>query len=67
MRAALRDLAAHFERQIPRIGRYARHPAVTNERGIVSLPPDPLPKLAAGIAVAAGLACTMAVRRRPPS
>jgi glyoxylase-like metal-dependent hydrolase (beta-lactamase superfamily II) len=67
MRAALRDLAAHFERQIPRIGRYARQPAVTNERGLVSLPPDPLPKLAAGVAVAAGLACTMAVKRRRPS
>ena len=65
MRAALRNLVARFEEQeIPRIGRYARRPAVTNERGIVSLPPDPLPKLAAGIAVAAGLACTMAVRRR---
>jgi glyoxylase-like metal-dependent hydrolase (beta-lactamase superfamily II) len=68
MRAALRNLAAHFhEKQVPRIGRYARRPAITNERGIVSLPPDPLPKLAAGIAVAAGLACTMAVRRRRPS
>jgi glyoxylase-like metal-dependent hydrolase (beta-lactamase superfamily II) len=65
MRAALRDLAAHFaEKQIPRIGRYVRRPAVTNERGVVSLPPDPLPKLAAGIAVAAGLACTLAVSRR---
>jgi glyoxylase-like metal-dependent hydrolase (beta-lactamase superfamily II) len=67
MRAALRNLAAHFDEKVPRIGRYARRPAVTNERGIVSLPPDPLPKLAAGIAVAAGLACTMAVRRRRPS
>jgi glyoxylase-like metal-dependent hydrolase (beta-lactamase superfamily II) len=68
MRAALRNLAAHFEdEQIPRIGRYVRRPAVTNERGVVSLPPDPLPKLAAGVAVAAGLACTIAVRRRRPS
>jgi glyoxylase-like metal-dependent hydrolase (beta-lactamase superfamily II) len=68
MRAALRTLAARFDdEQVPRIGRYARRPAITNERGIVSLPPDPLPKLAAGIAVAAGLACTLAVRRRRPS
>jgi glyoxylase-like metal-dependent hydrolase (beta-lactamase superfamily II) len=68
MRAALRNLAARFdEEHIPRIGRYARRPALTNERGVVSLPPDPLPKLVAGIAVAVGLACTMAVRRRRPS
>jgi glyoxylase-like metal-dependent hydrolase (beta-lactamase superfamily II) len=68
MRAALRNLAARFEHdQIPSVGRYARHPAITNERGIVSLPPDPLPKLAAGVAFAAGLACTIAVRRRSGS
>ena len=68
MRAELRNLAAHFEdEQVPTIGRYARHPAITNERGIVSLPPDPLPKLAAGLAVAAGLACTIAVQRRRAS
>jgi glyoxylase-like metal-dependent hydrolase (beta-lactamase superfamily II) len=68
MRAALRNLAAHFEHdQIPGFGRYARHPAITNERGIVSLPPDPLPKLAAGVAFAAGLACTIAVQRRRAS
>ena len=65
MRTALRTVAGRFEdEQVPRLGRYARHPAVTNEQGIVSLPPDPLPKLAAGLAVAAGLACTIAVRRR---
>ena len=65
MRSALRAVAGRFEdEQVPRLGRYARHPAVTNEQGIVSLPPDPLPKLAAGLAVAAGLACTIAVRRR---
>jgi glyoxylase-like metal-dependent hydrolase (beta-lactamase superfamily II) len=68
MRAALRTLAAHFEdEQVPSIGRYARHPAVTNERGVVSLPPDPLPTLAAGLLLAAGLACTIAVQRRRAS
>jgi glyoxylase-like metal-dependent hydrolase (beta-lactamase superfamily II) len=68
MRAELRKLAAHFEdEQVPSIGRYARYPAITNERGIVSLPPDPLPKLAAGLAFAAGLACTIAVQRRRAS
>lgn len=64
MRAALRDLASRFEaREVPRFGRYARQPAVTDERGIVSLPPDPLPKVAAGIAVAAGVAWGLAHNR----
>jgi glyoxylase-like metal-dependent hydrolase (beta-lactamase superfamily II) len=68
MRGALRKLAAHFhEEQVPSIGRYARHPAITNERGVVSLPPDPLPKLAAGLAVAAGVAWTIALQRRRAS
>lgn len=64
MRAALRDLASRFEeREVPRFGRYARQPAITDERGIVSLPPDPLPKVAAGIAVAAGVAWGLAHTR----
>ena len=53
MRAALRNLASRFERdEVPSFGRYAGHPAITDERGIVRLPPDPLPKIVAGIAVA---------------
>jgi glyoxylase-like metal-dependent hydrolase (beta-lactamase superfamily II) len=61
MRSELRELASRFdEREVPSVGRYARHPAVTDERGIVSLPPDPLPKVAAGVAVAAGLAWGLA-------
>lgn len=64
MRAALRDLASRFEeREVPRFGRYTRQPAVTDERGIVSLPPDPLPRVAAGIAVAAGVAWGLAHTR----
>jgi glyoxylase-like metal-dependent hydrolase (beta-lactamase superfamily II) len=55
MRAELHRLAAEFsKREIPAFGRYARHPAITDERGIVSLPPDPLPSVMAGIAIAAG-------------
>ncbi|HLJ45075.1 MAG TPA: MBL fold metallo-hydrolase [Bryobacteraceae bacterium] len=41
---------------IPRHGRYVRESALTNEHGIICLPPkpsDPLPKIAAGIGVAA--------------
>ena len=65
MRAALRALASRFdEREVPSFGRYVRQPAITDGRGIVSLPPDPWPRVAAGAAVAAGLACTCAFQRR---
>ena len=65
MRDALRTLAAHFdEEEVPRIGRYSETPAITDERGLVRLPPDPLPKVLAGVAIAAGLAWTLATRRR---
>ena len=65
MRAGLRALASAFDdEQIPSIGRYARQPAIMDERGIVALPPDPLPKIAAGLVVAAGLAFTIAAQRR---
>jgi glyoxylase-like metal-dependent hydrolase (beta-lactamase superfamily II) len=66
MRMALRELASRFsDREAPRFGRYARRAAVTDERGIVSLPPDPLPKVMAGVAVAAGLAWSLShVRSR---
>jgi glyoxylase-like metal-dependent hydrolase (beta-lactamase superfamily II) len=64
MRRQLRELAARFaEREVPRFGRYGQRPAVTDERGIVSLPPDPLPKVAAGLVVAAGVAWGLAQAR----
>ncbi len=58
---ALRDgldrLAREFDRlAVPEHGRYVRQPAVTDERGVVSVPPpvpDPLPKVVAGVAAAA--------------
>jgi glyoxylase-like metal-dependent hydrolase (beta-lactamase superfamily II) len=53
MREALHALAANFEREVPLYGRYAKDPAVTDEHGIVRLPPDPFPKVAAGLAAAA--------------
>ena len=57
MRLRLRSLAARFsDREVPRLGRYVRRPAVTDERGIVRLPPDPLPRFAAGLAVVAVVA-----------
>jgi glyoxylase-like metal-dependent hydrolase (beta-lactamase superfamily II) len=65
MRSALRQMAARFnEQEVPSLGRYSREPAITDERGIVSLPPDPLPKLAAGVALAAGIAWAIAMQRR---
>jgi glyoxylase-like metal-dependent hydrolase (beta-lactamase superfamily II) len=54
MRERLQALAAGFERsEVPAYGRYAKEPAVTDEHGIVRLPPDPFPKVAAGLAAAA--------------
>ena len=65
MRSHLRELAANFDRrELPAFGRYAYRPAVTDEYGIVSLPPDPLPKVVAGAVIAAGAALALARSRR---
>jgi glyoxylase-like metal-dependent hydrolase (beta-lactamase superfamily II) len=65
MRAQLRELAANFDRrEVPTCGRYAQRPAITDERGIVSLPPDPLPRVLAGVAIAAGAAWALSQKRR---
>lgn len=65
MRTQLRELAANFDRrEVPVFGRYAARPAVTDEYGIVSLPPDPLPKVVAGAAIAAGAALALARSRK---
>lgn len=68
MRAALRDMAAHFQaREVPAFGRYVAQPAVANDRGVMALPPDPLPRVLAGAALAAGVALGLSrARRRPP-
>ena len=63
MRKELHWLARHFaDVEVPRFGRYAKHPAITDEHGIVMLPPDPLPKVAAGV-LAAAVAVALAARR----
>jgi glyoxylase-like metal-dependent hydrolase (beta-lactamase superfamily II) len=73
MRQELRAMAAKFdERERPVFGRYSKAPAVTDERGVVRLPPDPLPRVLAGTATAAAVAWTIAVgaaraRRRQPA
>jgi glyoxylase-like metal-dependent hydrolase (beta-lactamase superfamily II) len=65
MREGLRHLAARFEEnEVPSVGRYSARPALTDERGIVSLPPDPLPKLVAGVAIAGAMAWAINMRRR---
>jgi glyoxylase-like metal-dependent hydrolase (beta-lactamase superfamily II) len=70
MRERLYVLAEHFdELERPRFGRYATQPAIADESGVVLLPPDPLPKVLAGIgaiAATAGLVWTAraAARRR---
>lgn len=63
--AGLRELSDRFrQREVPRFGRYADRPAVTDARGIVSLPPDPLPRVAAGAAMMAGVAWGLSHYRR---
>jgi glyoxylase-like metal-dependent hydrolase (beta-lactamase superfamily II) len=70
MRERLYVLAEHFDDiERPRFGRYSTQPAIADESGIVLLPPDPLPKVLAGvgaIAAVAGLVWTAraATRRR---
>ncbi len=63
----LQELAADFP--VPSDGRYVREPARADEHGITYLPepvPDPLPKVAAGIGVAAigSLVAWMTFRKR---
>lgn len=56
LRLGLRALASDFDHlAVPPRGRYVGQPAVTDERGVVSVPPpvaDPFPGIAAGAAVA---------------
>lgn len=65
--ASLQLAALAREFPIPRHGRYVAEPARVGESGIEWLPPepyDPLPKIAAGVGVAAAAALIVAVRRR---
>jgi hypothetical protein len=66
--AQLQALALHFEELgMPAHGRYVNQAAVTDETGVVHVPPpapDPLPKLAACAAVALGTAALVAALRK---
>jgi glyoxylase-like metal-dependent hydrolase (beta-lactamase superfamily II) len=67
MREQLRELAGEFDTQAqPAFGRYVATPARTDQRGIVSIPPDPLPGVMARVltATAALTAAGVLLRRR---
>ncbi|HLH00415.1 MAG TPA: MBL fold metallo-hydrolase [Bryobacteraceae bacterium] len=68
VQSALDYLAEHFDLVArPAQGRYVRNPAITDENGIVQLPPpvvSPAFKIALGVALAGGLAYAFAHRRR---
>ena len=66
--AALDRLAENFD-QVgrPSVGRYVRRPAVTDERGVVSVPPPvvgPVPKIVVGAALGGALLAYVAAARR---
>ena len=70
MLAGLERLAREFDRlAVPRKGRYVGRPVISNENGVIEIPPapaSPFPTLAAGIgmAVIAGLLVRKAARAR---
>jgi glyoxylase-like metal-dependent hydrolase (beta-lactamase superfamily II) len=71
LKRQLNALARHFElAAMPRHGRYVRKPALTDEHGVISVPPavpDPLPKMAAiaiGVVGLTALAVWMTGKRR---
>jgi len=67
MRRALDRLAERFDSFVPSSGRYVHEPAITNENGVVHVPPPVVgpANVAAGLAaVAAGAALAVYARRR---
>ncbi|HYW14225.1 MAG TPA: MBL fold metallo-hydrolase [Longimicrobium sp.] len=71
LRDELRALATDFRaRAVPKHGRYVNQPAVTDERGVVSVPPAPFDAtktlLVLGGAFVVGLVLAKALRRRGP-
>jgi len=61
----LHELALHFP--IPEDGRYVRQKPVTNETGVVKLPPpvpDLVPRIAAGVGIAAAAAIAVGLANR---
>jgi glyoxylase-like metal-dependent hydrolase (beta-lactamase superfamily II) len=71
LRHELADLAAEFSHYMPSDGRYVRHPAISDERGVQYIPPtvpDRLPKvvrvMGAAATIAAGLIIARKMRQR---
>jgi hypothetical protein len=68
MRRAFDRLAERLDDLVPPTGRYVREPAVTNENGVVYVPPRPVlspANVALGVAViAASMALAAYARRR---
>ena len=64
MLASLRNLARDFDRlAIPQTGRYVHHPAVTDARGVVSVPPAvPMPTRTLLLSLGAGFATGLALQ-----
>lgn len=67
MRRELDDLAANFEQEVPRVGRYVGDPAVADASGVRRVPPPAAAEVLAGVAAAAGLGFVIgrSILRRP--
>jgi glyoxylase-like metal-dependent hydrolase (beta-lactamase superfamily II) len=61
MRRALVELAVHFDEAMPFSGRYIPYPALTDERGVVHVPPRPRVAITRGTWATAGLAAMVGV------
>ena len=64
---ALRVLARDFDREVPSRGRYVRHPARCDERGVCEIPPPVVgrgAKIAVGLGLGAATALLLAGARR---
>jgi len=61
MRRALSDLADRFDQVMPSSGRYMPYPAVTDQRGVVHVPPRPGFAMTRGTIVTAGIGAALGV------
>ena len=61
MRRALSDLADRFDQVMPSSGRYIPYPAVTDQRGVVHVPPKPGFAMTRGTIAMAGIGAAIGV------
>jgi glyoxylase-like metal-dependent hydrolase (beta-lactamase superfamily II) len=65
MREALEELALHFEEMVPARGRYVEQPALSDGRGVVSVPPrTPPSRTTVAVGALLSAAAVIAWRRR---